>query len=88
MARRRPLLDQVRRPVASFTGDGAYDRDDVYGEVAARHPDAAVIAPPRSTAVLSETVDIAPTKRDEHLQRHCQVKGVWCLEVNPARLRG
>ena len=32
-----PLLDQVRRPVASFTGDGAYDRDDVYGEVAARH---------------------------------------------------
>ena len=63
-----PLLDQVRRPVASFTGDGAYDRDDVYGEVAARHPDAAVIAPPRSTAVPSETADTAPTKRDEHLQ--------------------
>lgn len=63
-----PLLDQVRRPVASFIGDGAYDRDDVYGEVAARHPDAAVIAPPRSSAVLSETADTAPTKRDEHLQ--------------------
>ena len=62
------LLDQVRRPVASFIGDGAYDRDDVYGEVAARHPDAAVIAPPRSSAVLSETADTAPTKRDEHLQ--------------------
>ena len=29
-----PLLDQVARPVASFTGDGAFDRDDVYGEVA------------------------------------------------------
>jgi hypothetical protein len=63
-----PLLDQIRRPVASFTGDGAFDRDDVYGEVAARHPDAAVIAPPRSSAVLSETADTAPTKRDEHLQ--------------------
>ncbi len=63
-----PLLDQVRGPVASFTGDGAYDRDDVYGEVAARHPDAAVIIPPRSSAVLSETADTAPTKRDEHLQ--------------------
>ncbi len=63
-----PLLDQVGRPVASFTGDGAYDRDDVYGEVAARHPDGAVIAPPRSSAVLSETADTAPTKRDEHLQ--------------------
>ena len=33
-----PLLDQVDRPVASFTGDGAYDRDDVYAEVAARYP--------------------------------------------------
>ena len=34
-----PLLDQMDGPVASFTGDGAYDRDDVYAEVAARHPD-------------------------------------------------
>ena len=31
-----PLLDQVDGPVASFTGDGAYDRDGVYAEVAAR----------------------------------------------------
>jgi hypothetical protein len=26
-----PLLDQVTGPLASFTGDGAYDRKDVYG---------------------------------------------------------
>ncbi len=38
-----PLSDQVTRPVASFTGDGAFDRDDVYRMVAERHPDAAVI---------------------------------------------
>ena len=31
---------------ASFTGDGAYDRDDVYAEVAVRHPAAAVIPRP------------------------------------------
>src|SRR4051795_10031168 len=37
-----PLLDQVDGPVASVTGDGAYDRDDVYAEVAARHPTAAL----------------------------------------------
>ena len=49
-----PLLDQVNRPVASFTGDGAFDRDDVYDEVAARHPDAPVIVPPRSNAVPSK----------------------------------
>jgi len=24
-----PLLEQIAGPVASFTGDGAYDRDDV-----------------------------------------------------------
>jgi len=63
-----PLLDQVKRPVVSFTGDGAFDRDDVYGEVAERHRDAAVIVPPRSSAVLSETAETAPTQRDRHLQ--------------------
>jgi hypothetical protein len=32
------------------------------------HPDAHMIVPPRSTAVLSETVESAPTQRDRHLQ--------------------
>ena len=63
-----PLLDQVAGPVASFTADGAYDRDDVYAEVAARHPGAAVIVPPRSGAVPSDTAETAPTQRDRHLQ--------------------
>ena len=55
-------------PVASFTGDGAYDRDDVYGAVAERHPEAAVVVPPRPDAVPSETAETAPTQRDRHLQ--------------------
>ena len=38
-----PLLDQVTCPIASFTGDGAFDRDEVYGAVADRHAQAAVI---------------------------------------------
>ena len=63
-----PLLDQVAGPVASFTGDGAYDRDDVYAEVAERHPDAAVIVPPRANAVPSAAAETAPTQRDRHLQ--------------------
>ena len=63
-----PLLDQVAGPVASFTGDGAYDRDDVYGAVAERHPDAAVVVPPRSSAVPSEIADTSPTQRDRHLE--------------------
>ncbi len=63
-----PLLDRTGGAVASFTADGAYDRDDVYAEVAARHPGAAVIVPPRSGAVPSDTAETAPTQRDRHLQ--------------------
>jgi DDE family transposase len=63
-----PLLDQIDSPIASFTGDGAYDQDGVYTAVAARHPEAAVIVPPRSNAVPSETAETAPTPRDRHLQ--------------------
>jgi hypothetical protein len=63
-----PLLDQVAGPVASFTGDGAYDRDGVYRAVAERHPDAAVVVPPRRDAVPSETATTAPTQRDRHLE--------------------
>jgi hypothetical protein len=63
-----PLLDQVAGPVASFTGDGAYDQESVYAGVAERHPEAAVIVPPRSTAVPSATAETAPTQRDRHLE--------------------
>ncbi|MFC0387934.1 IS5 family transposase [Muricoccus vinaceus] len=63
-----PLLDQVADPIASFTADGAYDQDAVYCDVAARHPDAAVIVPPRSSAVPSATAETAPTQRDQHLR--------------------
>jgi hypothetical protein len=62
-----PLLDQVGDAVASFTGDGAYDREDVHDAVAARHPEADVIVPTRAGAVPSATAETAPTQRDRHL---------------------
>ena len=62
-----PLLDQVAASVASFTADGAYDQEGVSAAVAARHPDAAIIVPPRSTAVPSATAETEPTQRDRHL---------------------
>jgi hypothetical protein len=64
-----PLLDQVTGAVASFTGDGGYDQDRVYASVAERYPEAAVIVPPRATAVPSDTAETAPTQRDRHLQQ-------------------
>ena len=63
-----PLLDRVAGLVASFTGDGAYDREDVYGAVAERHPEAAVVVPPRTGAVPSGAAETAPTQRDRHLR--------------------
>jgi hypothetical protein len=67
-ARTGALLDQVGEPIASFTADGAYDQDKVYEAVAERHPDTAVIVPPRSTATLSASAGTAPTRRDQHIQ--------------------
>jgi len=55
------LLDQITGPVAAFIGDGGYDQDGVYASVAQRHPDAAVVVPPRTTAVPSATAESAPT---------------------------
>ena len=63
------LLDQVEGPLASFTGDGAYDQVGVTSSVTQRHPDAVIIVPPRANAVPSDTAETAPTQRDRHLQQ-------------------
>src|SRR4051812_23632568 len=52
----------------SFTGDGAYDQERVYASVAELPPGAAVVVPPRATAVPSQTAESTPTPRDRHLQ--------------------
>jgi transposase len=58
------LLDQVDADVTSVTADGAYDGEPIYDAVAERHPEAAVIIPPRVTAVAGETTS---TQRDRHV---------------------
>ena len=58
------LLDQVEPPVAAVIADRAYDGRPVYNAVAARHPDAEVIIPPRSTAVSGNS---SPGQRDRHI---------------------
>ena len=63
-----PLLDRIDEPLASFTGDGAYDQEGVTTSIGSHHPDAAIVVPPRSTAVPSEAAETAPTQRDRHLR--------------------
>jgi hypothetical protein len=58
------LLDQIDADVASLTVDGAYDGETVYDTVAERCPGAAIIIPPRATAVPSDTT---ATQRDRHI---------------------
>jgi transposase len=81
-----PLLDQISDPIASVTADGAYDGEPVYRIIAERDPAAAVIIPPRSTAVPSGKAETAPTQRDRHLQM-IQERGRlgWQKAVNYGR---
>ena len=52
------LLDQVSGPVTSFTADSARPRRRK------RLPEAAVVVPPRSTAVPTETGETKPAQCD------------------------
>jgi DDE family transposase len=63
-----PLLGQIDDPLAAAIADGAYDQDRVYDGVAEHSPEAAVVVPPRSTAVLSPLAETDPTQRDHHIQ--------------------
>jgi hypothetical protein len=58
------LLDQIDGEVASVTADGAYDGEVVYDAVAAPHSAAAIVIPPRVTAVSNEAT---VTQRDRHI---------------------
>jgi IS5 family transposase len=62
------LLGQIADPIASVIADGLYDQDQVSQAIAERHPDAAVIVPPRAGAVASASADTTPTQRDRHLR--------------------
>src|SRR3954454_20222803 len=63
-----PLLDQIDDPLAAVVADGAYDQDRVYDAVAEHSAAAAVVVPPRATAVLSPSAETDPTQRDRHIQ--------------------
>ena len=56
------LLDQITGAVSSFIADGGYDQDRVYNSVAQRHPEAAVIVPPRANGLRSRTDERCATE--------------------------
>ena len=58
------VTHEIVADVASLIAEGAYDGEAVYDAVVDRHPDVAVIIPPRATAVPSETT---ATQRAQHI---------------------
>ncbi|MDF1758630.1 MAG: IS5 family transposase [Legionellaceae bacterium] len=48
-----PLLEQITTHIDHFTADGAYDKTPVYHAVTDHSPDADVVIPPQSDAILS-----------------------------------
>ena len=64
-----PPLDRIAGPTASVIADGAYDGEPVHRAVSERQPDppAAVVIPPRATAVPGPTAETAPSQRDRHI---------------------
>ncbi len=61
------LLESYGGPIASVTADVAYLRNNIYAAVATRSRRAAVIIPPRPSAVISAADDATPTQRDRHV---------------------
>jgi hypothetical protein len=58
------LLNRIEADAVSMTADGAYAGEAVYNAVADRHSNAAVIVPPRVTAVASGATT---AQRDLHI---------------------
>ena len=60
----RPLLEQIESPIDHFSGDGAYDETPVYDAVTEHSPNATVVIPPISNAVLN---DNAAAQRNQNI---------------------
>jgi hypothetical protein len=72
-----PLLDQIDEPLSAVIADGAYDQDRVYDGVAEHSPEAEVVVPPCSTAVLGPSAETDPTQRDCAISRPLPSRAGW-----------
>lgn len=87
------LLVQLNAPIKRFTGDGAFDRRDVYRQVAeAGTEDVMVVVPPRRSAIPDAKAEGAWAQRNAHLERIGEVgRRAWHKEIGyrkQARVEG
>lgn len=60
------LLNEIDDPIGQFTADGAYDGNPTYDAVTKHSAGAAVVIPPRATAVERPDTDLS-CQRDRHI---------------------
>jgi hypothetical protein len=70
-ARVPALLRQIENELASFSADGAYDKDSVYGAIEAHGVErrTRVIIPPQKGALLSPETETALRDRNRHIRK-------------------
>lgn len=74
------LLAQVEHEFKVVMGDGAYDSFDLNEAILKKQPDAKIVIPPPSVAVISQ---IANTQRDDHIRLLEEVgRMVWQKQNN------
>jgi hypothetical protein len=66
---RHSKTDQEGQGAEVGVTPGRQEGTCLYASVAERHPEAAVVVPPRANAVPSAAAESAPTQRDGHLQQ-------------------
>lgn len=80
-ARVPALLNQVKRPLSSFSADTAYDRAEVYATVIGHSGKTRVLIPPGRNAKLDFGKRPALIQRDEHIWRVREIgRRAWYLE--------
>ena len=81
------LLEQVTTEIEQFTADGAYDTQDVYGELeGAGTADINIVIPPRKTATRNPSAEGAWQQRDLAVQRIEKIgRKAWRKEAGANR---
>jgi len=70
----KPLLEQIKEPIQQFTGDGAYDESPVYEAVLKHSPQADVVIPPRSNAVVNGKAAVFRNRNIREIKKHGRMK--------------
>ena len=68
------MLEQIDEPIDHFSGDGAYDETPVYDAVIEHSPNADVVIPPRSGAVVIDKSALQRNRNILEIETNCRMQ--------------